>query len=88
MKNPKSLIIIGLIALAIGGILKLKSASTDKKNLEIAQHATSASEAAQAISRNNHADVLENSISMFCLGFGGVVLLGGIIKMVQARKET
>ena len=88
MKNKSQLLlIIGIIALVIGGYLyfQVDSDAVNQKNMEIATTATSAEEAAKQISDNNRSEVGGNSVALFLLGLGGVLTLVSIINMVKKK---
>lgn len=84
MKNR--LIPIGVVALIIGILILLLIQDPSANNLEIAQHATSAQAAAEAISRNNQSYALWHTIGMFFSGLGIALTVGGII-MRYIRKD-
>ncbi|WP_282004057.1 hypothetical protein [Veillonella denticariosi] len=77
MKNK--LLPMGIIALIIAVVILLVIPDPSANNLEIAKHATSAQQAAQAISKNNQTSILIHTIGMFCLGLGIASTVGGII---------
>lgn len=88
MKNkPQILLIIGIIALVIGGYLyfQVDGDAVNQKNLEIATTATSAEEAAKQISANNRSEVGGNSIALFLLGLGGAIAVISIINLVKKK---
>lgn len=88
MKNKSVvLLIIGIIALVIGGYLyfQVDGEAVNRENIEIATSATSAEEAAKQISANNQSEVGGNSIAFFLLGMGGVLTLVSIINMVKRK---
>lgn len=73
MKNKSQLLlIVGIIALVIGGYLyfQVDGEAVNQKNIEIATTATSAEEAAKQISANNRSEVGGNSIALFFIRFG------------------
>ncbi|KFF03870.1 hypothetical protein [Chryseobacterium luteum] len=88
MKNKSQvLLIIGIIALVIGGYLYFQADgdAVNQKNIEIATTATSAEEAAKQISANNRSEVGGNSLALFLLGLGGAITLVSIISMVKKK---
>lgn len=88
MKNKSQvLLIIGIIALFIGGYLYFKGDgdAVNQKNTEIATTATSAEEAARQISANNRSEIGGNSAALFLLGLGGVLTLVSIVSMVKKK---
>jgi len=88
MKNkPQLLLIVGIIALFIGGYLyfQVDGEAVNQKNIEIATTATSAEEAARQISANNQNEVGGNAIALFLLGLGGAITLISIINLVKKK---
>ncbi|MCJ8155498.1 hypothetical protein MKJ01_17200 [Chryseobacterium sp. SSA4.19] len=88
MKNKSQvLLIIGIIALAIGGYLYFQGDgdSVNQKNIEIATTATSAEEAAKQISANNRSEIGGSSAALFLLGLGGVLTLVSVINLVKKK---
>lgn len=89
--NPKSrakiLLIVGIIALAAGFFLNYssnkKGEENNKANIEIAQNATNAQDAARQIAANNQSEVAGNTFGMFFLGIGGAMTLLSIIMLVR-----
>lgn len=92
-KDPKSrakiLLVVGLIALAAGAYFYFTndSAAIDKANIEIAQYATNAEDAARQIAANNRGDIGSNALTMFLLGFGGVLTLFSIIILLKKPEQ-
>lgn len=88
MKNKSQvLLIIGIIALAIGSYLYFQADgdAVNQKNTEIATTSTSAEEAAKQISANNRSEIGGNSAALFLLGLGGVLTLASIVSMVKKK---
>ena len=68
MKKFKRFLIVGIISLAVGLFIVMTNKDQNENNLQIAQNATSAQEAAQLISRNNRSEVGGHMLGMFLIG--------------------
>lgn len=82
--KDKILLIIGIILLITGVLLSIINIGDD--NATLAQHASNAYEAAQAISTNNRYAALLNAISLFCLGLGTVFVGVFALKFLTKKK--
>lgn len=83
MKKEQILLIVGAILLVIGVVLSMMNGSAD--NAAITQQATNAQEAALAISANNQKEILMNAISMFLIGFGGMLIAVPALKFLKKK---
>lgn len=83
MKKEQILLIVGAILLVIGVVLSMTNGGAD--NVTIAQQATNAQEAALAISANNQKEIIMNAISMFLIGFGGVLMAVPALKFLKKK---
>lgn len=83
MKKEQILLIVGAILLVIGIVLSMINIGGD--NATIAQQATNAQEAALAISSNNQKEILMNAISMFLIGFGGMLIAVPALKFLKKK---
>lgn len=113
MKNPLVLIVIGLICLAIGGVMQFSGgppeadaalvaqcrqnmtergadadmiAKCNEQAFASAMTATDAESAARAISSANNSEVGGGVISMFLLGLGLVLLIGGVFARFRSNR--
>ena len=59
----------------------------DVLNLQIAQNATSAQEAAQLISRNNRSEVGGHMLGMFLIGLGAALSGASVIGMIAEKNK-
>lgn len=84
MTKEKILLTIGIIVLVVGIILNFINFGGD--NSTIAQQSMNAQEAALAISANNRTDILVNAISMFLIGFGGLLTALAALKVMQKKR--
>ena len=84
-KNPKLLLIVGVVCLLIGVYLyfTIDGDVVNNQNLDIARNATNAQDAARQISENNRSEVGGGFVSMFLLGIGAMLTLVSIILMVK-----
>ncbi len=83
MKKEQILLILGAILLVIGVVLSMMNGGAD--NAAIAQQATNAQEAALAISANNQKEIIMNAISMFLIGFGGMLIAIPALKFLKKK---
>ncbi|GAA5102962.1 hypothetical protein [Wohlfahrtiimonas larvae] len=83
MKKEQILLIVGGVLLVIGVVLSMMNGGAD--NTAIAQQATNAQEAALAISANNQKEIIMNAISMFLIGFGGVLIAIPALKFLKKK---
>lgn len=91
MQNKsKVVLIIGIIALIIGGYLyfQVDDDAVNQKNIEILSTATNAEDAARLISANNRNEVGGNSLSLFLLGLGGAMTLVSLVRLFKKNRET
>ena len=58
MRNPKNMLIVGIVLLVVGVCILLFNPDQSAANLEIARNAKNAQEAAAAISGNNQRELL------------------------------
>ena len=90
MKKFKRFLIVGIISLAVGLFIVMTNKDQNENNLQIAQNATSAQEAAQLISRNNRSEVGGHMLGMFLIGLGaalsGAKIIGIITKKNKKKK--
>ena len=86
MNRSKILLIVGIVSLIAGGFLTFNSKNRSRDNLDIAVNATSAQEAAEAISRNNRSEVGQNTLGMALLGFGGALTIVSGIGLLKNKK--
>ena len=70
MKKKLAVILFGLISLGIGLLLLHLSPDPMAENLELAREASSAQEAAAAISANNKKDVVYSTVAYLFVGIG------------------
>ena len=59
----------------------------NENNLQIAQNATSAQEAAQLISRNNRSEVGGHMLGMFLIGLGAALSGASVIGMIAEKNK-
>ena len=79
MKKFKRFLIVGIISLAVGLFIVMTNKDQNENNLQIAQNATSAQEAAQLISRNNRSEVGGHMLGMFLIGLGAALTGASVI---------
>lgn len=86
-KKSKLLLIIGIIALMIGGYLFYSNDGGDvnQQNVEIATNATNAQEAARQIAANNRGEVGGHMAAMFLSGVGGVLVVASVLTMKKKK---
>lgn len=83
MTKEKILLVVGAILLVIGVVLSMMNVGVD--HTAIAEQATNAQEAALAISSNNQKEILMNAISMFLIGFGGMLIAVPALKFLKKK---
>ena len=87
MKKFKRFLIVGIISLAEGLFIVMTNKDQNENNLQIAQNATSAQEAAQLISRNNRSEVGGHMLGMFLIGLGAALSGASVIGMIAEKNK-
>ncbi|MBP9479368.1 MAG: hypothetical protein KBF12_12195 [Sebaldella sp.] len=87
MKKFKRFLIVGIISLAVGLFIVMTNKDQNENNLQIAQNATSAQEAAQLISRNNRSEVGGHMLGMFLIGLGAALSGASVIGMIAEKNK-
>ena len=87
MKKFKRFLIVGIISLAVGLFIVMTNKDQNENNLQIAQNATSAQEAAQLISRNNRSEVGGHMLGMFLIGLGAALTGASVIWMIAKKNK-
>ena len=77
MRNPKNMLIVGIVLLVVGVCILLFNPDQSAANLEIARNAKNAQEAAAAISGNNQRDLMIHMAGNFLAGIGIALTAGG-----------
>ena len=91
MKKKRTVILFGLVSLAIGLLLLHLSPDPMAENLELAREASNAQEAAAAISANNKKDVVYSTVAYLFVGIGFGVTGYGVFmseKKEDAKEES
>ena len=76
MRNPKNMLIVGIVLLVVGVGILLFNPDQSAANLEIARNAKNAQEAAAAISGNNQRELIHMA-GNFLAGIGIALTAGG-----------
>ena len=76
MRNPKNMLIVGIVLLVIGVCILLFNPDQSAANLEIARNAKNAQEAAAAISGNNQRELMIHMAGNFLAGIGIALTAG------------
>ena len=87
MKKFKRFLIVGIISLAVGLFIVMTNKDQNENNLQIAQNATSAQEAAQLISRNNRNELGGHMLGMFLIGLGAALSGASVIGMIAEKNK-
>ena len=87
MKKFKRFLIVGIISLAVGLFIVMTNKDQNENNLQIAQNATSAQEAAQLISRNNRSEVGGHMLGMFLIGLRAALSGESVIGMIAEKNK-
>ena len=87
MKKMKNLFIIGIVSLFVGGFMLFTNKDSSSENIEIAQNATNAQDAARMISQNNRKELGGSLVGKFLAGFGLSLTIVSAIGMVKAKKN-
>ena len=77
MRNPKNMLIVGIVLLVAGVCILLFNPDQSDANLEIARNAKNAQEAAAAISGNNQRELMIHMAGNFLAGIGIALTAGG-----------
>ena len=85
MRNPKNMLIVGIVLLVVGVCILLFNPDQSAANLEIARNAKNAQEAAAAISGNNQRELMIHMAGNFLAGIGIALTAGGFF---PEKEET
>lgn len=86
MRNPKNMLIVGIVLLVVGVGILLFNPDQSAANLEIARNAKNAQEAAAAISGNNQRELMIHMAGNFLAGIGIALTAGGFF--LKRKKQS